>query len=675
MQWRIIAMIGGGIAALFLLFFLSLCYGEAQISLPTVMEALLHRQDKLEHHLIWDIRMPRTLIGLLSGAALAVAGALLQTVTKNPLAASDTLGINAGAYFMVVLGTVMFPTLLHQSPFLWAAIGGSVSAAAAYGLGGGRKSTPVRLALAGMIVSMVLGSFTGAIHIFYAQETQSLFLWGSGSLVQNDWKGVVYAWPWITGAIVVALLYSRQFDVMNLDEATSASLGQKVGLTRFAGLAISVVLASVIVSVIGPVGFVGLVAPHLVRLTGFRKHRWLIVGSIVWGAVLLTGADVVARIIRSTTGSGELPVGAVMALIGAPWLIWLVLTKMKGIAGSPGQSSMAVGGKANRIPFALLVGGLTVLILTIVFLSLMFGGQSSVSFAELIKALMGSDGAASYTVMKIRLPRTLVAAGAGIALSVSGVLIQSAVRNPLADASILGVTSGAGFGALLVLVAWPEIPVSLLPIAAVVGALLAAVLVFVFAWRKGLNPSVLILLGIAVSAMGAAGIQALIIKGSLYGSTAYIWLTGSTYARSWDQVYTIAVFLVVLVPIALWLARRFDLLVFDDASSTGLGLPVRRTRLLAMTVGVLLAAGAVACVGTIGFLGLMVPHMVRLLTGHHTRKSVILSSLLGATLLVLADGVGRTIVVPRDIPSGLLITLIGGPYFLYLMYRSSARRS
>ncbi|MBJ8192223.1 iron chelate uptake ABC transporter family permease subunit, partial [Bacillus cereus] len=111
-------------------------------------------------------------------------------------------------------------------------------------------------------------------------------------------------------------------------------------------------------------------------------------------------------------------------------------------------------------------------------------------------------------------------------------------------------------------------------------------------WNKHLNPSVVILLGIAVSAIGAAGIQILIIQGSLWGSTGYIWLTGSTYARNWGQVATILAFLLVLLPIAWWLARRFDLLVFDDSSAMGLGLPVRRTRLLAMTVGVLLAGGA-----------------------------------------------------------------------------------
>lgn len=258
--WRIGSIFGGGLIVLIVLFFVSLCYGEASIPLHTVIEALTQRQNTLEHNMVWDLRMPRTVIGILAGGALAIAGALLQAITKNPLAASDTLGINAGAYFVVVLGAVMFPGLLHQAPFLFAAAGGLLAAVLAYFMGGGRAGTPIRLALAGLIVSMVLGSFTGALHIFYSFETQGLFLWGSGSLVQNDWSGTTYAWSWVVGLSVIAVLLSRQFDVLDLDESTSTSLGQKVSLTRAVGIVLAVLLSTITVSVIGPIGFVGLVA-------------------------------------------------------------------------------------------------------------------------------------------------------------------------------------------------------------------------------------------------------------------------------------------------------------------------------------------------------------------------------------------------------------------------------
>ncbi|SDL49432.1 iron complex transport system permease protein [Paenibacillus sp. OK060] len=670
-NWRTLSIYGGGLTALIVLFFVSLCYGEASIPLHTVVDSLMGRQDTLEHNMIWDLRMPRTVIGILAGGALAVAGSLLQTITRNPLAASDTLGINAGAYFVVVLGTIFFPGLMQQSPFLFAVLGGLLAAAAAYFMGGGRTSSLVRLALSGMIVSMVLGSFTSALHIFFSQETQALFLWGSGTLVQNDWSGVIYAWPWVIGITIVALVLSRQWDMLELDESTASSLGQKVGMARATGLIIAVLLAAVIVSVIGPIGFVGLVAPHLVRLSGIRSNRLLLPGVFLWGAALLVGADVLAKMVHNS--SLELPTGAVMAIIGAPWLIWLVLTRMKAANGSGMSTSMSTGARSRRWAFGPIAIIFTVLTLALVLLSTMFGGMR-IPMADLLPSLFQSDGLYS-AIVQLRIPRTLVAAGAGAALAISGVLIQMAVRNPLADASIVGVSSGAGLGAMMVIILWPGLPVFLLPIAAIVGAGLAAAVVFSLSWKKGLNPSAVVLLGIAMSAIAGAGIQVLIVRGAVYGSSGFIWLTGSTYARTWDQVKIIGVFLLILIPLAWWLARRFELLVFDDNSASGLGLSVRRTRLLAMTVGVLLAAGAVACVGTVGFIGLIAPHMVRLLTGNKLRRSMFLSALVGAVMLVLADTIGRTIMAPTEIPSGLLIAIIGTPYFLYLMYRSNWRKS
>ncbi|WP_339318925.1 iron ABC transporter permease [Paenibacillus sp. FSL R10-2734] len=672
MIWRIIGIFGGGLAALFVLSILSLGFGEAKIPAATVLEGLLNRQDVMEHNLLWDIRMPRTVIGLLAGAALAAAGALLQTITKNPLASSDTLGINAGAYFMVVLGMVTFPALQHQFPFLLAVAGGLLAALAAYLLSGGKGATPVRLALSGMIVSMVLGAFTSALHIFNKNETQNLFLWGSGSLIQLDWDGVKYAWPFVITLLIAAVLAGRQFDALELDESTARSLGQRVGLARGLGLGLSVLLAAVVVSVVGPIGFVGLVAPHLVRLSGIRKHHLLIPASALWGALLITAADTLARVVRSSVG--EMPVGAVMAIIGAPWLIWLVLTKMKNISGSgSGQSSMNIGGTALRMRFVPTVIFMTGLLIVVILVSLSLGG-TRIPISDLLSSLVQSGDGSYSVLLNLRLPRTLVAAGGGIALAISGVLIQSAVRNPLADASIIGVTSGAGLGALTILVAFPALTVLAVPIAAIAGGALAAAFVFFMAWRRELNPSVLILLGIAVSAIASAGIQVMIVKGSLWSSSSLIWLTGSTYGRSWNQFNSLFIFLIVLVPVAYYLGRRFDLLAFGDESSTGLGLPVRGTRLWAMIIGVMLAAGAVASVGTIGFLGLMAPHAVRMMIGHHTRRSIVLSGLLGGLMLVIADTLGRTIMAPKEIPSGLIIMLIGAPYFLFLMYQSQVRK-
>jgi len=668
---RILIAYVGGAAALIALLIVSLAVGEARLSVRTVAEALTARDAAiLDHTIVWGVRMPRAVIGIVAGAGLAVAGALLQTVTRNPLASASTLGINAGAFFVVVAGTVFFPAALKSQPLPFAAAGGAGAALLAFAMAGGRSAPPIRMTLSGMIVSMVLASFTGAIQLFYENATQSLFMWGSGSLVQLDWNGVTHAWPWVAGGLAAAMLLSRQFDVLALDEQSARGLGQRSGAVRLAGAGLAVLLAAAVVSVVGPIGFVGLVAPHLVRLMGMHAHRALLPAAALWGAALVTGADIVARAFRSTLG--ELPAGAVTAAVGAPWLIWLVLRRLKAEGGGA-SASMSVGFRRRRAPFGALAPAFGALLLAGLVGSLAFGG-TRIPLGDVIAAVFGQDGASSFAVLQLRLPRSLVAAAAGMALALSGLLMQTAVRNPLADASVIGVTQGAAVGALLLLVVYPQSSVHLLPFAAMAGATAAAASIFGLAWRRSLRPTVVILLGIAMSAVCSAIVQVLVIQSKLGASAALVWLSGSTYARTWGALWQIGICVAIVLTVVWWMGRRLDLLAFQDESATGLGLPVRNVRLAAAGLAVAVSGVAVANVGTIGFLGLIAPHAVRLLVGQHSRHSAVLSALLGGLLLVAADTVGRTLLAPKEIPSGLVVSLLGTPYFLYLMYRSRADR-
>ncbi|MEK3719851.1 iron ABC transporter permease [Paenibacillus sp. FSL H8-0034] len=670
--WKPVLVFGGGFLALIVLLFASLTQGEASVTMQTVIDALLHPQDIPSHHLVLGLRMPRACIGMLAGAALAVAGALLQTVTRNPLASASTLGLNAGAYFIIVLAAVYFPGLKASMPLLLALIGACGAAAMAYLMGGGRRSTPVRMALAGLIVSLVLSSFTSALQLIYENQTSGLFVWGSGSLVQNDWVGVRYAWPWVTLGIVGAIWFARPLDLLELNEETSASLGQSVTFTRFAALGLAVLLAGVTVSVVGPIGFIGLIAPHLVRLIGLRRHRMLLPASALWGAVILVGADTVARMFHSTLG--ELPAGAVTAMIGGPWLIWLAIRGIREQRSAEGSSSMSVGNLNRKIPYSVLVLTVSVALVLLITVSVM-AGSMRLSFMEVWSIWSGGGTElARNIVFNLRLPRILVAAMAGAALAVAGVMMQGALRNPLADSSIVGVTAGAGCGALLLLVVWPQASAAWLPAAALAGAFVAAAAVYVLAWKKGLNPVVVVLVGIAISAIGSAVIQFLVIKSGVTAAGAIAWLAGSTYAKGWEDLIGLTIANVILLPLAWLLGRRVDLLAFGDQVSLGLGLKLQRTRLITAAIGVALAASAVASVGTVGFIGLLAPHAVRLFTGQHHRHSVILSAMIGALLLVGADMIGKLVLAPKEIPSGIIVALLGTPYLLILMYRSAVRR-
>lgn len=670
--WRAVWIFGGGLAAMAVLLFASLTQGEAGIPVRTVTEALFAPQNTLAHDLVRGVRLPRAVMGLLAGAALAVSGVLLQTVTRNPLASASTLGLNAGAYFILVLATVFFPGLKAAAPLPLALAGACGAAAMAYLMAGGKRSTPIRVALSGMIVSLVLASFTSALQLLYENETNGLFIWGSGSLLQNDWAGVQYSWLWIVSGIAAACLFSTRLDLMELGEETARSLGQSIETVRVAALAVAVLLAGITVSVVGPIGFIGLIAPHLIRLLGLRRHRWLLPASALWGAVILTGADTIARSFHSTLG--ELPAGAVTAVLGAPWLIVLAVRGIRDERGSENQSSMSVGIIRRSIPYPVLVL-LSAAILLVLLVTGLRAGAMKVPLGEIwqIAAGGGTDMYRSI-ILELRLPRLLVAALAGAALAAAGVMIQGAVRNPLADPSLVGVTSGAGLGALLLLVVWPQAPGSLLPAAALAGSVAAAAIVYAIAWRKGLNPAVLALVGIAITAIGSAGIQFLVIKSGINAAGALAWLAGSTYARGWDELIRLAIPAAILLPVAWALGRRIDLLAFGDHVALGLGLRLQRTRLIAAVVGVALAASAVAGVGTVGFIGLLAPHAVRLFTGQNHRQSVLLSAVIGAILLLTADIIGKTVIAPKEVPAGVVAAWIGAPYLLFLMLRSAARR-
>ncbi|WP_370451796.1 Fe(3+)-hydroxamate ABC transporter permease FhuB [Paenibacillus sp. 32O-W] len=672
--WKGLWMLAGGLVVLGLIAFVSLTQGLAEISLSSVIQALLFPQDISDHHLIRGVRLPRTVMGILAGAALAVSGALMQTVTRNPLASETTLGVNAGAYFVVVLGTIFWPALLHTYPLPFAVLGGACAALVVYIMAGGRQGTPIRIALSGMIVTLVFSSLTSALLLFNQETAQGLFLWGSGSLKQNDWSGVLFSWPWIIGGIVAVSLAARQLDLLSFHEETAKSLGQKVGKTRLLAMAMAILAACVSVSVVGPIGFVGLLAPHLVRLSGMVRHAWLIPVSAVWGAAILVGSDTIAR--TFVNAYGELPAGAVTAAVGAPWLIWLALRVSRGAGGGSGSGagqSIRMGAWQPGISYPVWIVLLSGL-LAVVWIGSLTSGTLHILVSDVFAVLTGrGEDFTRQILLELRLPRLLTAGLAGVALAVSGSLMQSAVRNPLADPQIVGVTSGAGVGAILVLIAAPQLH-GWMPVGAVVGGIAASAIVYAVSWRRGLNPVILTLVGIAVAAAGSSMIQILIIQAKMTAAPALAWMAGSTYGRGWAEIGRLAPTLAVLLPLGWWLGRKVDLLAFRDESSIGLGLKVRHTRLLASVIAVLLASIAASAVGTVSFIGLLAPHAARMLAGSNHRRSMVLSALLGAVLLAAADWIGRVILIPRDIPSGIVTALLGAPYLFFLMFRSGRKQ-
>ncbi len=275
-------------------------------------------------------------------------------------------------------------------------------------------------------------------------------------------------------------------------------------------------------------------------------------------------------------------------------------------------------------------------------------------------------------VDSFRLPRIVLAFLVGAALAASGAIMQGITRNPLADPYLLGVSGGAGLVAVSLIVWFKTIPISLLPFASFAGALIAAGAIYLFAWKKGsTTPIRLILIGIAVQSLVSAVTTVMLVFGNITDvQQAYVWLTGSVNGRKWDHVYVLGAWLIVCLPLALISARSLNLLNLGDDTAKGLGLRVEGQRGLLLILSVALAAAAVAVSGTIGFVGLVAPHIARRLVGPSHEGLLPISAILGGALVMLADLIGRAVIAPSELPVGIVTAMIGAPYFVYLLYRS-----
>jgi len=302
--------------------FASLAYGSGYVPLGRVWEVLWHSDNSADSIVMHDLRIPRTILGLAVGAALGVAGALIQAVTRNPLADPGILGVNAGAAFAVTCG-IAFLGLDGVRGYVWYAMAGAAIASVAVyviAAGGGKGATPLRLTLVGMALGAVLLGSTRAIGLLDPATYDEIRFWEAGTIADRPPETLGAILPFVLVGLVIALICARPLNALALGEDAATSLGAKVGLVRAGSLLAIMLLCGGAVAAAGPIAFLGLMVPHVVRWIFGPDQRWIIVYTMLLSPSLLLGADIIGRFLIS----GELPVGVVMALVGAPILILLV---------------------------------------------------------------------------------------------------------------------------------------------------------------------------------------------------------------------------------------------------------------------------------------------------------------------------------------------------------------
>ncbi|WP_153465504.1 FecCD family ABC transporter permease [Sediminibacillus terrae] len=306
-------------------------------------------------------------------------------------------------------------------------------------------------------------------------------------------------------------------------------------------------------------------------------------------------------------------------------------------------------------------------------------GVIRISPLEIFRTVTGNGDAQNEMVLfQFRLPRMTIALLIGAGMTVSGALLQSVTRNELADPGIIGINAGAGFAVVLYIflfegstVVSDSLSIYMMPLSALIGAITAAVLIYTISWKNGVSPIRLVLVGIGINSAFAALIIIFQLKMDPDDFTrATVWLSGNISGTDWSYVLALLPWIILFVPLAIYKGKSLNTLYLGEDVAQGLGTKVERERMTVLFIAVALAGASVAVGGGIAFLGLVVPHLSKKLVGPTHERFLPIAALMGALLLVVADTIGRNILAPSEIPVGLIVSIIGGSYFIYLLMKT-----
>ena len=608
-------------------------------------------------HFSWA---PRVAMAVLIGCGLGLAGAVTQQILGNPLASPTTLGVEAGGQFGITVATLFFPGLLALSPDLAAVSGGFLAIGLVIALTWRLGFSPVTVILAGLVVTFFLGAVNMAFLLLKGEWLGNLFIWGAGSLVQNNWQPFTDLWPRVLVLGVFMILLMRPLQVMQLGQTSARSLGAKVGLIRVLALFLVVMMSATVVSRVGVVAFIGLAAPVLARLLGARTLSERLIWSSVLGAGLLLLADTLAHW-ASTWGDGSLvPTGTTTALIGGP-IILLALQGLKNTHHMPGQDDSPAGFLPKRRSSLVIGGALAMLLLITICIS-----------------MAGSPGLTEWSWTPItqwheawvwRGPRLMAAILAGMALGLAGTLIQRMTGNPMASPELLGISGGAAVVMVMIVLFGADVGRGGQLGAATLGAGATLGLLILLARKHRFAGNQLLLGGLALYVFMDAGLRLVMASGGTVASQLLNWMYGSTWLVSEAEAIGLLALIVLISAGLLVIIRPLSILPLGETSASSLGLPVTKVRLLLLLLAALLTASATVVIGPLSFVGLIAPHLARVLGQQTVGRQLVVAALAGGLLLGVADYLSRIVVYPNQLPAGLLAALVGGLYFLWGLSR------
>jgi len=600
---------------------------------------------------------PRLAVALLGGAGLALAGTLLQQTLRNPLASPTTLGVASGAQLALLSATLFAPSLLSLSRGGVAFAGGAAALGLVFALAWRRRLAPTVLVLAGMVVNLYFGTLSLALILFNQETLQGMMIWGAGSLTQDDWSGVIYLLPRLLGGLIGAIVLSRALALLDLDEVNARNLGVSLFYLRLASLGLAVFMAVCVVSRLGNIGFIGLAAPAIVRIVGARTFKARLLWAPILGGLLLAVADQMLTLFLGDSAM-LVPTGAVTAALGAPLLLWLI-PRLTVARSAPMAGAVEVPLRRRTPGRFIALLGIAAVCMAVVGL---LAGQGASGWHGPWSLPWAEAGA-------WRLPRVMAAGAAGMMLALAGTIIQRISGNPLASPEVLGISAGTGLGLLGLLLFSASASTGLSLAAGTFGALATLALLIAINARSGFEPERLLLTGISVMFLFTAIQQIVMAGGDPRVQGALAWILGSTYSVTLPRAVLVAILAVVMIALTRPFARWLDVLPLGTATAQALGINVNISRLVLLFIVAVLTAGATLIVGPLSFVGLLAPHLARILGLTRAREQMAGAIVLGALLMMGADWLGRELIFPAELPSGMVATLLGGSYFMWRLRR------
>lgn len=601
--------------------------------------------------------MPRAVVAVLVGAALGLAGSLLQRILRNPLADPTVLGVSAGAQLALVCATLFAPTLLSPGRLPVALSGAAAAAALVFFIGQRRGFEPARMVVTGLLIGLMATSLATALTLAQGEYLLSLVIWNGGSLVQQDWSAVTRLSTVLGICLLLALGLLRPMQLLSIGGETAAALGMRVGLVRAMVIAIAVLLTAMVSAEVGLIGFIGLAAPTIVRTLSFRRDTSRLLASMLAGGGLLLLCDSGVLLLDKAVGE-MFPVGAVTGLIGGPLLLWL----LPRLSGRTPPAGMAAGETRLAASPMRHVAMLAALLVAGSLLGLALGRDPGGW------TLLSVDQVTAF--LPLRLPRLAAAIAAGALLAGAGAILQRVTSNPLASPEVMGVSSGAalGFGLAVFLMPAPD-AVTLLLAAGLGGAVVLAIVART-AMKTGMPTDRILLTGLALSAFASAVLSAMMSGGDARAWVILAWLSGSTSTVGPVEAFVLLVLAALLLLFCLLSARWLAILPLGGEIAGGLG--VSRLARVSLFLAAGIATGtATVLVGPVSFVGLMAPHIARTLGLTTAGGFAAGSMLIGAFLMMLADAGSRLAAFPYELPLGLFATLLGTPWLLLHMTRQT----